>query len=166
MVAGRVRPPFEPGNDLAEVKSGAYSPRRIAETAERVHEEIVAVAPWLDEPHFAPSIVRYLNAAARERLLHDHIMRMTEEHGVGSVSSRTFEQATAATRLAAKLGQDLGLDPIGHARLRAVAANASISAATLADLSAEGRQVRLRAEARLVEADVVDGDSDAEDGAA
>jgi hypothetical protein len=36
----------------------------------------------------------------------------------------------------------------------------------LADLSAEGRQVRLRAEARLVEADVVDGDSDAEDGAA
>lgn len=161
MVVGRSRDPFPPGNTVA-LHHGGNSDRKIAAKAIEVHKEIVSVAPWLNEAHFAPAVARYLNAASREQLLHAYVLQRTEEHGAGSVAPRVWEQVTAAARLAAKLGQDLGLDPIGHARLRAVAANASISAATLADLTAEGRQVRLKAEARLVEADVVDGD--AEDG--
>jgi hypothetical protein len=163
MVAGRERPPFAEGNTLALVHGGS-SDRKIAEKAILVHKEIATVAPWLDEPHFAPAVARYLNAASRERLLHDYVMQRTAEHGAGSVAPRVWEQVTAAARLAAKLGSDLGLDPIGHARLRAVAANASISAATLADLSAEGRQVRLAAEARIAQVDTLDGDAEDEDG--
>lgn len=159
VVAGRERPPFEKGNQLA-LKHGARSLRAIAAKATEVHAELTAVAPWLVEEHFAPAVVRYLDAAAREQLLHDFITQTVDEKGAGAVPSRTWEQVTAAARLAAKLGQDLGLDPIGHARLRAVAANASISAATLADLGAEGRQVRLAAEARIAEAEVVDDDED------
>ena len=138
MVAGRSRDPFPLGNTVA-LRHGAYSERAIAERAEQVHATLLEVAPWLAEQHFAPAVARYLRAASREALLDNHIAELAAEHGAGKVSSRTWEQATAATRLAAKLGQDLGLDPIGHARLKAVAANASISAATLADLSAEGR---------------------------
>jgi hypothetical protein len=170
MVAGQMRPPFEKGNKAAvgntvALRHGGNSPRAIAERAVEVHDAILTVAPWLDEPQFAPAVARYLAAAAREALLHEHIVRVTEEHGAGKVPPRVWEQATAATRLAGKLGQDLGLDPIGAARLKAVAANAEISLVSLAELSAEGRRVRLAAEARLADADEQDaGDDFTEEG--
>jgi hypothetical protein len=41
---------------------------------------------------------------------------------------------------------DLGLDPIGHARIRALSSGAAASEASLQDLAAEGRAIR---EARL-----------------
>jgi hypothetical protein len=65
---------------------------------------------------------------------------VSAKDGPGSVSSRVWEQATAAARLAAKLGSDLGLDPIGHARIRALSAGAEVTEATLADLAATGAQ--------------------------
>ena len=133
-------PPFEPGNSKALVHGGS-SPRAIAERAELVHAELLTVAPYLSEPKFLPSVSRYLNAAAREALLHEHIVSVSEEQGVGKVPSRVWEQATAAARLAAKLGSDLGLDPIGHARIRALSAGAD-ARASLADLAAEGRRLR------------------------
>ena len=164
MVAGRSRDPFPPGNTVA-LRHGAYSERAIEKRAEQVHATLLEVAPWLTaEQAFAPAVVRYLRAAAREALLDEHIRTVSAEKGVGAVSSRTFEQCTAASRLAAKLGQDLGLSPLGLARLRAQAANAEISAETLADLSDKGRRIRAAAEARLVEADVLDGDAEDEDG--
>jgi hypothetical protein len=47
-----------------------------------------------------------------------------------------WEQATAAARLAAELGSDLGLDPISHARIRALSSGAEAieAAASLAEL--------------------------------
>jgi hypothetical protein len=141
MVMGRERPPFESGNSLALIH-GASSERAVAERAKQVHAELEAVAPWLREPHFAPALQRYLGACSRERLLHEWIEEMAAERGAGAVPSRTWEQATAAARLAAKLGQDLGLDPIGHARLKAVAATAQLGALSLAELADEGRRAR------------------------
>ncbi len=136
------RPPFEPGN-LANLRHGARSDRIVARRAERVHAELEKVAPWLlTEPVFAVSVQRYLQAAAREQLLHDYIERMAAEKGVERIASRVFEQATAASRLAAKLADELGLSPLGHARLKAVAATAEIGAVTLADLAERGRQLR------------------------
>lgn len=149
MTAGQERPPYEPGNDVAK-RHGAYSERAIAERAELVHASLIEYAPYLDEPRFAPALARYLRAAARESLLDEHIQRVCDESGAGAVALRAWEMVTACSRLAAKLGSDLGLDPIGHAKIRALsgAAGAAESSASLADLAAEGKRVRLAAEAR------------------
>jgi hypothetical protein len=72
--------------------------------------------------------------------LHHHVVRVSAEKGVGAVPTRVFEQATAAARLAAKFGSDLGLDPIGHARIRSLSVTAEAAQATLGELMAEGRR--------------------------
>jgi hypothetical protein len=144
------RKPFEPGHTHSLVH-GASSPRVIAEKAAEVHQSLLAAAPYLDEPKFLPAVHRYLQATARESLLHGHIARMSTEKGPGAVPSRTWEQATAATRLAAKLATDLGLDPIGHARIRALSAGAQATEHSLADLAERGAAIRLS----LVDAEAV-----------
>jgi hypothetical protein len=146
MTAGVERPPFEDGNTAALVHGG-NSEQAIAERAELVHAELLTFAPYLDEPRFMPALSRYLAAAAREALLDEHIRNVCAENGAGAVPPRVWEQVTAAARLAAKLGSDLGLDPIGHARIRALSAGADASgaAASLAELSAAGRRARLAA---------------------
>jgi hypothetical protein len=151
--------PFQPGNTAA-VTHGARSPRIIEAKAAEVHTELLEVAPWLDRDEFLPAVVRYLQACAREQLLHEHITRLSADDGPGAVSSRTWEQATAAARLAAKLGQDLGLDPIGHARLRAVAGAAEVTAITLADLQATGREIMARRTAIDADAEPTEGTDD------
>lgn len=131
-------PPFAPEHTLSTVH-GADSARAIAAKATEVHEQLLTIAPYLAETKFIPAVDRYLKAAAREALLHDHITKVSAEKGAGAVSSRLWEQATAATRLAAKLGSDLGLDPIGHARIRALSTGADLGQATLDDLKAQGQ---------------------------
>jgi hypothetical protein len=140
-------PQFEPGHTLSTTH-GANSPRAIAIRAEEVHAELLVSAPYLDDDKFIPAVNRYLEAAARESLLHRHIVTLSESKGPGEVPSRVWEQATAATRLAAKLGSDLGLDPLGHARIRALSAGASVDEASRDDLLARGRAVRAAREAR------------------
>jgi hypothetical protein len=136
-------PPFEPGNDAA-LTHGTYSQAAVAVRAEQVRDELLTFAPYLNEDRFYPAIHRYLTACAREQLAHDALMtRGMEAKG----STRLLEVATAAARLAAKLGSDLGLDPIGHAKIRALSAGADASgaAADLASLSAAGKAARLAA---------------------
>jgi hypothetical protein len=137
---------FEPGHELS-LQHGAYSPREIAKRAEHVREELLIYAPYLDEPRFYPAVHRYLTACAREQLAHDAVMERGIEAKGGT---RLLEVATAAARLASKLGSELGLDPIGHARIRSLSAGADSSeaAAGLADLAAVGRRARLAAEQR------------------
>lgn len=164
MTAGRERPPFEDGNAVA-LRHGGNSERAIAERAEVVHAELLTVAPYLDEPRFIPAVSRYLSAASREVLLDEYVQRVTAEKGAGAVPAKVWEQVTAAARLAAKLSSDLGLDPIGHARIRALSVGAEATEQSLGELAAEGRAARLRAEARLADADVLtvaEGDGAAE----
>jgi hypothetical protein len=140
-------PDFEPGNVLA-LTHGAQSGRAIEARAAEVHEQLLELAPWCDRPHFLPSVSRYLQAAAREALLHSHIVRLSADKGPGAVPARVWESATAATRLAHTLAGDLGLTPLGEARLRAVAGTAAVTELSLADLMAQGAEIRRAAEAR------------------
>jgi hypothetical protein len=69
-------------------------------------------------------------------------MRTSKERGPGAVASRTWQQASAAARLAARLGSDLGLDPIRHARIRAlsVASDVGEQSRSLIDLAKQARR--------------------------
>jgi len=107
----------------------------------------------LSADQYAPAVARYLQATAREQLLHRFITETVAERGAGAVPSRTWEQVTAATRLAAQLSTQLGLDPIGHARLQAVAGAAQVTQITIADLVEQGARTRQSAEARMVDAE-------------
>ncbi len=138
----------EPGNALA-LKHGAQSERSIEAKAAEIHDHLEQVAPWLAQPEFAPALLRYLRAASREELLHRHIEQMAATKGVEKVASRTWEQATAAARLAAALAQELGLTPLGHARLKVLTAASVGAEVGLEDLIASGRKARLDAEARM-----------------
>jgi hypothetical protein len=94
------------------------------------------------EDVFLPALARYLNAAAREELLNDYIFHMAEKEGVEKIAPRAWESINAATRLAAQLGSALGLDPIGRARLKRLAAEGEISVLSLGDLARQGRELR------------------------
>ena len=74
-----------------------------------------------------PTVHRYLQATAREQLAHEALMTSTK------LSPRPLETATAAARLAWQMGDQLGLTPAGHARLKLVVAGATHAEATLAD---------------------------------
>jgi hypothetical protein len=141
-------PPFEEGNTAALVH-GAESERAVNAPAVEVHAELLRYAPYLNEDKFLPAVNRYLQAAAPEALLHEFILKTCDDKGPGAVPSRTWEQATAASRLSAKLGSDLGLDVIGHARIRALTVGAEVGAASLDGLMAEGRAIRQRRDPSL-----------------
>jgi hypothetical protein len=143
-------PPFEPGN-VKSLKHGADSPRVIREEAVAVHAHLLEVAPWLDRPEFLPSVARYLAAEVRWQILHTYISQIVTERGAGAVPSRTFEQVTAAARLAAQLGHELGLSPLGRAEVQAAVAKAEIAGATVADLAEQGKLIRQRRAALLAQ---------------
>jgi hypothetical protein len=144
---------FEPGNVLA-LTHGAQSERAIEAKAAEVRSHLFTAAPWLatadGEPiaAYVPEIARFLRAEAREQLLHDHILTVTADKGAGAVPQRVWEGATAASNLASRLGDKLGLNPQALARLKLTSAGAIGAEATLSDLMAEGRTIRLAAEAR------------------
>lgn len=140
-------PDFVAGN-TAHLVHGADSPRAIAARAEEVHEELLRYAPWVDQPHYLPTVHRYLQAAAREALLHEFIAKVSDEQGVHKVPVRTWEQVTAAARLAHSMAGDLGLTPMGEAKLRAIAGSATATELSIADLQERGAQIRANAKAR------------------
>lgn len=144
-------PDFEPGNSAA-LKFGVYSPVVIEAKAAEVHAELLRVAPWCDEERYLPSVLRYLQATAREQLAHEAIANSSK------VSPRLFEVATACARLAWVMADQLGLTPAGHARLKVLVADATSAEAGLADLAERGRQIRERRAAQLA-ADGNDGES-------
>jgi hypothetical protein len=156
MPAGRERPPFEPGNAVAR-KHGAYSSREIEMRAGVVHEHLLEMVPWIGEEHYAPSVDRYLKATAREQLAHEALMDL--EPGARGFT-RLLETATAASRLAWTMGDQLGLTPAGHARLKVLVAGAVEAEESIASLAAEGRRVRRRP---VIEATADDEDDDEED---
>jgi hypothetical protein len=61
----------------------------------------------------------------------------------GKLSPRLLETATAAARLAWSMGDALGLTPAGHARLKLLVAGATEAEASLAELAAQGRAIRV-----------------------
>ena len=133
--------PFEENNKLS-LRHGAYSPTVIAEEASRVHSALLVECPWLDEPRYMPSLMRYLTASAREQLAHKALT------SAAKFSPRLLEAATAAARLAWMMGDELGLTPAGHAKLKVLLADAIGAEVSVAQLVETGRQIE---EARLSE---------------
>jgi hypothetical protein len=128
---------FQPGHTLALVH-GAYSPVEIKARAELVHQALLGVAPWLSDDRYLISVARYLDATAREQLAHEAVMARAP----GSKGwTRLLETATAASRLAWRMGDELGLTPAGHARLQALVADAASAEQSLADLAAKGQAI-------------------------
>jgi hypothetical protein len=70
---------------------------------------------------------------------------------------RVWEQATAADNLAARLGNTLGLDPSGRARLKQTVATTE---ASLADLAARGAEITRRRDLALIEDQGADQEHD------
>jgi hypothetical protein len=138
----RITSPAAPDNLLA-LKHGAYSEQKIAERAATVHEHLLEVAPWCDQAHYMPSVMRYTQATAREQLAHEALMDGAK------LSPRLLEAVTSAARLAWMMADQLGLTPAGHAKLKILAAGGEQAEATVADLMAAGRASRLAAEARM-----------------
>lgn len=141
-------PPFEPGHTLSLVH-GVYSDRAIEGRAAQVREALLEICPWLDRPEFLPAVARFIRVEARALAGHDYIARTTVEQGFEKVSVRLREVIDGTDRLAARLAENLGLDPIGQARIAALATSAEVGQASLADLIAEGGRIRRAAEARL-----------------
>src|ERR1039458_195818 len=111
-------PPFEDGNSVA-LTHGAYSERAIAERAKDVHARLLEIVPWCNEPQYAPSVSRYLEATAGEQLAHEALTT-----GAAKLSPRLLEAVTSAARLAWRMGDELGLTPAGHAKLKLLSADA------------------------------------------
>jgi hypothetical protein len=139
----RITSPAEPGNVLA-LKHGAYSPRSIEAEAGKVHEALLEVAPWCDQPQYLPSVNRYLEASAREALAHRALMASSPK-----LSPRLLEAATSAARLAWLMGDQLGLTPAGHARLKVMTAASVGAELGLQDLIADGAAIRARRQAAV-----------------
>jgi hypothetical protein len=152
----RLDQPPPRGNTFALVH-GADSERAVEAKAQEVRTTLLDVAPWLAPAEFAPAVSRFLRAEARALMLHRHIAQTSEEHGPSKVPVRLWEQATAADRLAAQLGNVLGLDPLGRARLQSLAVGTELSVASLSKLAEEGSAIATR---RMAELEEHGGDND------
>jgi hypothetical protein len=107
--------PFWLGHDLA-TKHGAWSDARVLPVADRLSAEIVAVAPWLAQPPFAPSIAAWARVEAQIQLVTAYL----DEHGYLDVKGRPRSATNLLERLegrARRLRGDLGLHPQAWASL-------------------------------------------------
>jgi hypothetical protein len=144
---GYTWPPFEDGNTAALVH-GAYSESAITARAAHVAQNLFEIAPWLadDEVYVIP-VARFVRVEARSQLLAEAIADKSAEKGILSVGARMIEAAAATDRLAAKLGDDLGLSPLGKARLKTLTAAGELGVASLVDLAERGNEIRQRRQA-------------------
>ncbi len=142
-------PPFEDGNTAA-LTHGAYSESVVTERAAQVTHNLFALAPWLaDDPIYVIPVARFCRVEARSQLLAEAIAEKGADKGILTVGARMIEAAAATDRLAAKLGDDLGLSPLGKAKLKALTAAGEIGIASLADLAERGSEIRKRRQAAI-----------------
>jgi hypothetical protein len=144
------------GNKIA-LKHGANSPTAVAARAELVRPRLFEVCPWLHEMQDVIAVDRFLRAEARALILHEYISGICDTTGPAKVPVRVWEQATAADNLAARLGNTLGLDPSGRARLKQTVATTE---ASLADLAARGAEITRRRDLALIEDQGADQEHD------
>ena len=153
-VAGSLSPrrgyswaPFEPGNRAA-LRHGAFSPGKISETGEALHDELLDACPWVTALD-AAAVDRFTRAEARARLLHGYVSKVSAESGVEAVPSYLWGEVRGADTLADRLAAGLGLTPEGRAKLaRDTAVAGRFAADAVAGQQAEGRKLRLAAEAQ------------------
>lgn len=140
---GDTRPPFAPGN-LAGVRSGAWSPRLIAETVEELRpdlQSIVDAAPWIAalDRH---ALEDYLLDRARLARLESWLAEKGERDDKGNLRERDLREVSTLRRRCMDHRARLGLDPLSRVRLeRDVAVGAAYQEHAIDALKAEGRRV-------------------------
>lgn len=123
-------PDFTVGNELA-VRHGAYSARVVGQRAQLVRVDVRTSRPDLsDDPDSALPVELFCRAVAREELAHEGLERAV---AAGKpISPRLLEVASAAARVAAELGDRLGIGPLAAAQLHKVQAQTAVSLSLLA----------------------------------
>ena len=150
-------PPFEPGN-LANLRHGAESPRKIAGEIERLEPELaeqIADVGYLTDPSYVSALAAWARAEARIRLLE----RWFGEKGLLQEDGTPRPGVDLLLRCesqASRLRSRLGLDPVSRAALQKDLSETGRNAADLASALAEGRKLRLAAEARFAAPDDLD----------
>lgn len=129
--------PYEPGN-LAALKHGAYSPRRVDPLATELVDATLeaAAAPgsstgFLTEPSYRPAVWAWARAEAKIQLLTEYL----EDHG-GDIDAEGEIRGAASLlekveRRCESLRARLGLDPLARARLGRDVAAGSVDVARL-----------------------------------
>lgn len=131
-------PPFEKGNTLGRkfekgntlgVRHGANSEAILSERASELRERLLETYEFLGAPVFNEALERYVRAEARSQLLHDWAMKVASgqirtarvksrpQTGIEAVPPYIWSEISRAESNAQKFAQDLGLDPIGLARI-------------------------------------------------
>lgn len=137
-----------PGNDLA-TKHGAHSERLVAPVAARLAAELAVDAPWTARPAHRAAVAAWARTEARLQL----VAGWLDEHGDLDDDGRPRPATLLLDRLesrVARLRHELGISPLGHARLLQAVADVVRSRpagvaggpldGVLADLMAEGRR--------------------------
>jgi hypothetical protein len=113
--------PFKAGN-MAHLRHGATSKRKVAPIAAEIHAHVLAEAPWCDQPAFAGAL-RSLCWTEAQIIL---VTQFLDEHGVlrDPGVDELEPQPREATRLlrdlenrALKLRNSLGLTPIAMSKM-------------------------------------------------
>jgi hypothetical protein len=132
---------------------GGYSETAITERAEPVTHHLFELAPWLaEDPTYVIPVARFVRVKARSQLLSEAIAAKAADGGILKVGARILEAATSAERLAAKLGDDLGLSPLNKARLKSETAAGQLGEEAIARLAETGRaSLARRNDLRVVE---------------
>lgn len=133
--------PFQPGN-VAGLRHGAGSERKVSPIASRLAAELAETAPWTSRPAFAASVAAWSRAEARVSL----VAGWLDEHGLLDPDGEPRGAAAFLVKLesqAANLRARLGLDPAALAGLLAKLAEVP------GEVVAEERE-RLLAEARAL----------------
>lgn len=113
---GYTWPPFEAGN-VAALKHGAHSERKVAPLAAAITAELVAIAPWSTEPAFAPTLAALARVEAQVLKVEEFI----DEHGPlddAGVPRPAMALLSDLERRADRLRQQFGLSPTSWAALR------------------------------------------------
>jgi hypothetical protein len=149
---GPWRPGPPPKGNTWHLVHGADSDRALEARAAELRPRLIELCPWLEEIDVV-AVSRFLRVEARSLVLDRYMAEIIDTAGPGKVPVRMWEQANATDRLAADLGNRLGLDSAGRAQLRQTVASTEH---TLADLAADGRSTV--GFARVHELAVIEGD--------
>lgn len=103
------------GNDLA-LKHGSYSPERWRPVAEALVAELAVSAPWTARPAHEAAVWAWARVEAQARLVANWLDRvgLLDEKGKPRPATVLLDRLESR---AGKLRAELGISPMGHARL-------------------------------------------------
>ena len=130
-----LRPPFEPGNDMA-VTHGAYSPARVAPEAERVLDELIpeGAPDYLRNPMFGPAVRLAATRVAQAERVARHVESLPMAEQMEPPKPGTSAPIEMSRKMdVAALGAlaTVGLTPVSAAKMTKALTGAQVDVAQL-----------------------------------